>query len=160
MAANGHISLEDFRVINSQKSLYFHNYHSTELYPEWPLAAVRHVPIDLAQGVSLALLRMPETSNSNLHAHIKGWTAPLDYQPVHALMQELQVGPYEQMGKVSLVAIVANYTGWIIALMVLIVVLMRWRRQFHAEPHQRSPEIWVSFHGGLARRKRSLVVCG
>jgi diguanylate cyclase (GGDEF)-like protein len=124
MAANGHIRLEDFRVINSQKSLYFHNHHSTELYPEWPLAAVRHVPIDLAQDVSLTLLRMPETSSPNIHAQIKGWTAPLDYQPVHALMQELQVGPYEHMGKVSLATIVTSYTGWIIALMVLIVVLM------------------------------------
>lgn len=124
MAATGHISLDDFRIINPQKSLYFHYYHSTELYPEWPLAAVRHVPIDLAQDVSLALLRMPETSNSNLDAHIKGWTAPLDYQPVHALMRELKVGPYEVMGKDSLAAVISNYTGWIVALMALIIVLM------------------------------------
>jgi len=121
MAENGKIDLKDFKIINSQKSLYFHYQHSTELYPEWPLAAVRHVPIELAQDVSLTLLRMPEHSSPNLHAHIRGWTAPLDYQPVHALMQELRVGPYEKFGKISHTEVISTYTGWIITIIAVIV---------------------------------------
>ena len=34
-----------------------------------------------------------------------GWTVPLDYSPVTALMQSLRIGPYEVLRETSLVAL-------------------------------------------------------
>jgi ATP-binding cassette subfamily B protein len=65
---------------------------------------------------------MPADSIPNRIANTRGWTAPLDYQPVHALMRELRVGPYEQLGKLSLLEVMSHYTYWVIAVVATFMV--------------------------------------
>lgn len=123
MHAAGSIDMNQFKVINPQKSLYLDQVHSTRLYPEWPLSATRQVDQQLVQRVALALLSMPKGHQAARAAQIEGWTAPLDYQPVHALMQELRVGPYQNYGRVTLTDVVENYLYWIVALIVAFFVM-------------------------------------
>lgn len=66
---------------------------STRLYPEWPIARLRHVPEELSEKVAIALMGMPSDSIAAKSSESSGWTIPLDYHPVHELMKELRVGP-------------------------------------------------------------------
>ena len=96
MEAEGKIRLQDFRVIPNERaadefSLPF--VHSTPAYPEWPFARARHTSNELADQVSVALLRMDPQSPAARAALSAGWTAPLQYQEVRELLKELQLGP-------------------------------------------------------------------
>ncbi len=44
MSAEGKINLADFKIINPQEHEGFDYFCSTRLYPEWPIARLRHTP--------------------------------------------------------------------------------------------------------------------
>ena len=123
MAAAGTVQLNQFKVINSQTSPDFPYAHSTQLYPEWPFAAAKHVSHNLAQQVTIALLSMAPDSPAAQAANSEGWTVPHDYQPVQDLMQELRVGPYKELGRVTLADILRQHLGWVASLSIVIVLL-------------------------------------
>ena len=121
MAQEGKINLKDFRILNPISSPDFPFAHSTELYPEWAFATTKHTPQKLAQRVTIALLSLPEDHAIPRAANSAGWTVPLDYQPVHVLMQNLKVGPYTNLGKFSLWDVIKKYAGWLSIITVLLV---------------------------------------
>ena len=96
MSNNGLIDLNQIRILNTQTHPGFPFLLSTKLYPEWPLATLEHTPDDLAQQVAIALLQLPATHPAAVQGRYHGWTVPLDYGPVHALMRQLNVGPYSE----------------------------------------------------------------
>ena len=112
MAQEGSIRLEDFRIIAQRQDSEFPFAHSTRLYPEWPFATTKNTPNQLAQQVAVALLNMPADSPAALFANSAGWTIPLDYQPVHELMKELNVGPYKNDRDISLTDFINNFVDW------------------------------------------------
>lgn len=124
MSKAGHIKLDEFKILNPQYNFNFSLRNSTRLYPEWPFAATRKVSQTLAQDVALALLNMPGNSKPAKVAMIKGWTLPLDYQPVHELMQELHIGPYENLDRVTFGNITNKYGYWILGMVSLFLILM------------------------------------
>jgi two-component system sensor histidine kinase TtrS len=69
--------------------------HSTRLYPEWPFAKLAHTPYGVAEKVATALLAMTPDSAAARAAECAGWTVPLSYASVHALLRELALPPYE-----------------------------------------------------------------
>lgn len=89
---------------------------STPLYPDWPVAALRGTPHELAKRVAVALLAIPAG------AGLPTWTVPTDYQPVHELFRELRIGPYAA-GAPALAEFVARYRGLLGA---LAAVLLAW----------------------------------
>ena len=87
---------------------------STRLYPNWPIATLRHTPAPLAKAVTIALLEMsPE------HSPIS-WSVPADYQSVHGLMRELKIGPYESLRSPSLRVVAQRYWQWVAGLVLLL----------------------------------------
>jgi len=120
MAQEGKINLKDFRILNPHTSPGFPFAHSTQLYPEWAFATTKHTPQSLAQRVAIALLSLPEDHAIPRAADSAGWTVPLDYQPVHVLMQELRVGPYKNLGKFSLWDVVKKYRWWLTTIGILL----------------------------------------
>ena len=124
MAAEGKINRDDFKVIDPQITPGFPLAHSTQLYPEWPIATTRKTSSQLAQQVAVALLSLPSDSPVARAASSEGWTVPLDYQPVHELMKELHVGPYTKLGQVTLKSIFRQYREWVIALSATIFILI------------------------------------
>ena len=113
MAAEGKIRLEDYYVLNRQRVEGYPLLLSTSLYPEWPLARLRHVAERLAIDVAIALMRMPASDPAARAANISGWTLPLNYQPVHEALRELRIGPYEHMRKLTLAEVMAQYGHWL-----------------------------------------------
>jgi len=123
LAARGKINLEDFRILNPIKNAEFPFAHSTRLYPEWPFATLKHTPQELAQNVAIALFTISSNNRAAQAARIAGWTVPLDYNDVHALMKELKVGPYKDIGKVSMADILQLYWHWIAISIVAFLVM-------------------------------------
>ncbi|HRQ56599.1 MAG TPA: PhnD/SsuA/transferrin family substrate-binding protein [Azoarcus taiwanensis] len=90
---------------------------SSQLYPDWPIATLRHTPPALARAVAIALLSTPETSAA------PHWAVPADYQSVHEMFRELQIGPYAYLRAPTLMNLAERYWP---ALAVLVTMLLAW----------------------------------
>jgi diguanylate cyclase (GGDEF)-like protein len=123
MHDEGKIDMNDFRILNPKKAENFPFALSTRLYPEWPLAKVRHVQDELAQQVAIALMNMSKDDPAAMSAKIEGWTIPAVYQPVHELMKELTIGPYENYGKVTLASAIRQYWYWFLLALFLLFLM-------------------------------------
>ncbi|QDQ86814.1 PhnD/SsuA/transferrin family substrate-binding protein [Alcaligenaceae bacterium SJ-26] len=88
---------------------------SSRLYPDWPMATLRHTPPDLARAVAVALLQMPDNPQGI------AWTVPADYQSVHALFQALQIGPYAHLKVPTLQHLAQRY--WLFLLLATLALL-------------------------------------
>lgn len=124
MADENLIRLEDVKILNRQTRYPDFNYAlSTRLYPEWPFAALKQVDPELIQAVSQALLEMPASSPAAQTAQIAGWSPPLDYQPIHDLLQERYLCLYEShFGKPSFGVLLRKY--WPAALVVCAALML------------------------------------
>ncbi|HHM05900.1 MAG TPA: EAL domain-containing protein [Gammaproteobacteria bacterium] len=117
------IQLADFTIVNARRHGAFPFPLSTRLYPEWPFVKLKHTPDDLARQVAVALLQMPGDSPAALAARIRGWTVPMDYQPVHELMSELDIGPYAQDPPVPLAGVLRQHWYWFALPLVVALAL-------------------------------------
>jgi len=116
MAAQGLIRLDQIHVFPPPREVpEEHSFlHSTRTYPEWPIAKVRHTDDDLAQQVAVALLQMPSDSPAARAAECAGWIIPLNYQSVDDCLKVLKVGPYKNIGQISLLEVVRVFWNWIL----------------------------------------------
>ncbi len=119
MAQEGRIRLDDIRVINQRKVERFPFLLSTRLYPEWPMAKLKQTDEKLAEMVALALLGMDPLSEAAQRAKCAGWTIPLNYHPVRECLRELRIGPYEDLGRVSLGDALRQHMRWVIVMAVV-----------------------------------------
>lgn len=76
---------------------------STRLYPNWPMAGMPHTPPTMARTVAIALLQM------DADRHGMSWEVPADYQVVHDLFRELQIGPYDYLRSTGLKRVLREY---------------------------------------------------
>lgn len=123
MAVEDKIQLADFRILNRQKVPGHNVALSTRLYPEWPFAKMPHASEELSEQVAIALLTMRADSPEMRAAGYYGWTVPLDYQPVHDLFRELEIGPHAR--DIDLAYLVAHYWEWMLfgALLLIVIAL-------------------------------------
>ncbi len=123
LALSGAINLGDFRILNPQQVEGFPYALSTQLYPDWAFAVVRHTPETLARQVAVALLMM-ESGHPAAHAGgYVSWTVPLDYHSVTQLMQDLRVGPFRNFGKIGYLDLLHQYWALAAAVLLALVVL-------------------------------------
>jgi len=126
MHAEGKIDLEDFYVPHEhgEKGVGCPPFpHSTRGYPEWPMAKVKHTPDELAEKVAIALMEMTANSPAAIAAKCGGWTIPMNYQPVHECLRYLKVGPYKDLGKITIADVIRTYWPWILFTIVLFFVI-------------------------------------
>ena len=125
MAAEGKIDLAEFKGIHQQKIGQHYRFPfllSTALYPEWPMAALRHTSESLNRKVAVALLEMLADSPAAKASQSAGWTVPSNYHPVHELLRQLRLPPYEDYGTFTLVGVIRKY--WQILLVTLGLLLL------------------------------------
>lgn len=94
MEASGEIDMRYFRILNNQDVRDFPFFLSSKLYPEWPFAALKHVPVSDVDSVKDVLLKINENSRAAQLGKYVGWVSPKDYEPVRVLMKRLRIGPY------------------------------------------------------------------
>ena len=102
MAQEGKILLSDFRIINRRYVEDFPFLLSSELYPEFAFARLKHTNWQLANKVAAQLLLMPHDSPTRRYPNLIGWSVPDNYETVRNLMQKWRTPPYEDYGKVTL----------------------------------------------------------
>ncbi|MBF0539575.1 MAG: response regulator [Nitrospirae bacterium] len=128
MAAKKEIDIKEFKVIpyegRGPEYTDFPFLLSTPLYPEWPIAKVKHTSNTLAKMVASALLALPKDSLAAKAADIEGWTVPLNYEPVDNLLKALRVSPYEDYGKVTWRDILLQHWKMIMAIVALILCMV------------------------------------
>ena len=117
MAKEGLIDINHLKIINKQTNKNFPFLHSTQLYPEWPIAKLKNTSETIAKAVSIALLELPSDSLEAKKSRSSGWAVPLDYFPVRNLFIELNLEPY----KVTLPSFLERY--WVHTLIFLMLVL-------------------------------------
>lgn len=93
MAGEGKINMADFRIINQIKDD-FPFVHSTRLYPEWPMAALKHVDAGKAAKVGEALQAMSSGDQAAKDAKVVGWSSAADYGPVRDCLKAIKYGAF------------------------------------------------------------------
>lgn len=125
MHEEGKINIKNFYVFNpsvkEDSALPF--LHSTREYPEWPFARVKHIGDELAEQVLVALIDMPRDSAAAIAGKYYGWTIPQNYQSVRECLKELRIGPYKDLGKITITDILKIYGYWI-ALGIILMLIM------------------------------------
>jgi len=154
MVETGRFKLSDFRILNPQNVADYNLPLSTRLYPEWPFAKNKQTSRELATKVTLALLAMPADHPAAVMSRTAGWTVPLDYTPVHALMQELNIGPYKILRETSLRTIARKYAVWLFAL-VIVVILLAALVAYISNTNRRLRETDRNLRNEIAVRKQS-----
>ena len=117
MALNGKVELDKIRVLENRNVEGFQFLLSTRLYPEWPLAKLKHTPDELASKIVVALLSAPKGAFSLSGTDWVSWTIPLDYTNVNELMRELRIGPYLPDAQPSLSKTIKEYASWLIMIL-------------------------------------------
>lgn len=101
MAREGKIALNDFRILNPKQVEGFPFLLSTELYPEFVFARLKHTDTQLANDVAAQLLLMSHYKSINGDLNPIGWTVPANYEKVRKLLQDWRLPPYQDYGKVT-----------------------------------------------------------
>ena len=144
MGDEGLIDSRVYRVLAPKHHEGFPFKVSTDLYPEWPFAKLSSTPDDLADKVLIALLRMPPDSEAAKSAQIAGWTIPLDYSKVHTVLEELHVGPYEELGRLTFARFYERYMWWfygVIAGFVSVMAVMLYIYRLNTQLREKKEEI-------------------
>lgn len=121
-------------VVAARPTYAFPLAHSTRLYPEWPLAALPHVPVEEVRRVGSALLRWEGTPTEQ-GGGVR-FAPPQDYLPVERAARALGVAPFapesrslfqqlrDRYGALIWVALLLGL-GQLIALVWLLVMYRR-----------------------------------
>jgi len=88
------INAEDIKIIN-QYDDGFPMKHSTELYPEWGVLAMKDVDNSVVSFVKDKLLFMPDDHPALKSGGYAGWIKAVNYRPVYDLMVEMGIGSKE-----------------------------------------------------------------
>ncbi len=112
MDSAGLINIADFRVVNERLDSNGKCKVSTPGYPDWPLAKLSGTSDQLAKLVTMTLLAMPRNHRAAIAGEYSGWTIPVEYQAVHELFRELQIGPYEWMRRPTVALLWSRYWQW------------------------------------------------
>ncbi|WP_043744894.1 sensor histidine kinase [Paramagnetospirillum magneticum] len=108
MIAEGALAPGELRVVGRRDEPKLPCAVSSRLYPDWPFAKLAETSHDLAKQVAAALLSMPAVDG-------QAWTAPQDYTQVHALMQDLEIGPYAHLRQhLNLAELARRHWQWLV----------------------------------------------
>jgi two-component system sensor histidine kinase TtrS len=129
MSEDGSAFPGEFKILGQKKSPEHPFSHSTRLYPEWPFSKLRHTPSQLARRVAVALLQMSPLEPAAQWGEYAGWTTPLEYQPVHDLLRDLHLPPYDRPVRFTLADAIGKYWYWLLTVLVflaLMIIMTSW----------------------------------
>ena len=98
--------------------------HSTRLYPEVAFAMFGQFEEDFTRDLTRALLDIDPDSEIAQSVNISGFTAPLSYRDVQALMQELRLGPFRTLSQLTLKQILSENIYTVTLTLTFIIILI------------------------------------
>ena len=93
MVRDGKIRLDQIKVLNRQPPEKFPLLLSTDLYPEWPLAAELDVSQSLIKVVAVALLNIQPDDRAAQVGQYYGFSSTGDYSLIESLMKRISENP-------------------------------------------------------------------
>ena len=96
MAKEGKIKLEDFVAVDQRSDKELPQLHTTQLYPEWYLSAMKGTDKKLAARVKAASLELPAKSKAAKRAKITGFVEPVSMNSMKTALKALKIKPYDK----------------------------------------------------------------
>ncbi len=87
-------NLDEIKIIDASTDDFFYP-HTTELYPEWPVAALSTTHPELMTAVERALLEIPPNHPALTALRAKGFTTAVDYSKLDELIETLRLRSWE-----------------------------------------------------------------
>ena len=113
------LTLSRFRILGARDDGSIDCVHSTDLYPNWVIAAAPSLSPDLSRKIAAALFSMPPIGDD------VRWSIATDFRGVDNLFRTLKIGPYEYLATFSFKRFTAHYwPGFAIALTLLIALVL------------------------------------
>lgn len=111
------------RVVEPRNDPTFACRRSTELYPNWTISSVPSLPASELREIMALLLAMPPTKDGMY------WSVASDFSAVDKLMQDLHIGPYEELRKWTWRRVWNEYGVYISILLAVLAAsaLHQWR---------------------------------
>ena len=111
------------RVVEPRDDPTFACKRSTELYPNWTISSVPSLPASELREVMALLLAMPPTKDGMY------WSVASDFSAVDKLMQDLHIGPYEELREWTWRRVWDEYGIYILAVLAAVALgaLHQWR---------------------------------
>jgi|GEM_PF-1818573 len=103
---------------------------TTKLYPEWPFAALKHIPVIEAEKVLIELLAWKSgVVGRDRFAKVDdrfSWSISQTYQPIMTLLKQFNVTPYNTETEMSFKVWLEQYQEWALFFIALLlgVILM------------------------------------
>lgn len=94
LATTGKVDIAKFRVLGERSHSGFSLKASTDLYPNWPFVALKHVPPDVAAKVAGALFQIKHDDAVARASGIYGFSVPGDYALVEEALRQLRLPPF------------------------------------------------------------------
>ncbi len=139
MAREGKIDITRLTILNRPADAKFPQRLSTDLYPEWPFAAMPEVPEGLVKQVTLALLGIHPGDKAAQSGNYFGFSPPGNYSQVEAIMARLKVNPerahefdLRDVSRKYVIELVGGGTLILFILVAFAVNLTRTNRQLRA----------------------------
>ncbi len=132
MVSEGKLRAEAYKIINHQIYPDFPVQVSTQLYPEWPLAALRDSDEKLSRHVTAALFELQKGSSLAKAMKVDGFTLPADYSSVENMLRTLRLPPFDTEPKLTVREVWQSYHKqiigivFILGLIGLIVLIRLW----------------------------------
>jgi ABC-type phosphate/phosphonate transport system substrate-binding protein len=95
MAKEGKIKLDDFVVVDQRTDQEVPQLHTTQLYPEWYLSAMKDTDKELVNRVAAASLALEAKSKAARRAKIKGFVGPVSMESMKTALKALKIKPYD-----------------------------------------------------------------
>lgn len=108
---------------------------SSPVYPGWAFAAAPKTSPGLAREVLIALLGLPAERTGQT------WGVPADYHPVHGMLRELQITPYDFLREHRLEAQIRRYWPLAAALAMLLVCWLAYTLRVEVLVQRRTREL-------------------
>ena len=124
LAAAKKIDPRQFRVLAERQHPGFTLKTSTDLYPNWPFVALKHVPPEVAARVAGALFQIKPGDTVAQASQIYGFSVPGDYLPVEDALRQLRLPPFGQGPKITKEDIWQEFQSPIVAASILVTVIM------------------------------------
>ena len=96
MAKEGKIKLEDFVAVDQRLDKSVPQLHTTELYPEWYLSAMKGTDKALAARIKAATLEILANSRVAKRAKIKGFVEPVSMDSMKTALKALKIKPFDK----------------------------------------------------------------
>lgn len=122
MVEERRIDLSSIKVLSPRHYEGFPYLVSTNLYPEWPLAKLKHTPERIGYDILSMLIKLTPTDEIAERTRIAGWTIPMDYSSVHRTLKTLRLPPYDRRD-LTLREVFEAYDTWIYLILGCFVLI-------------------------------------